>query len=91
LSVRKLIFEGDTWQNYEKLRETNKPAHKSLIKILKDMQRGDPSVGLGKPERLRHNLAGLWSRRFTSGDRLIYIYDDESIRILAIGGHYDRR
>ncbi len=91
MSGRMLIFEGGTWQIYEKLRETNKPAHKSLVKILKDMQKGDPSVGLGKPERLRHNLAGLWSRRFTHGDRLIYTYNDESIQILAIGGHYDRR
>lgn len=90
MSGRKLVFEGDTWQVYEKLREKNRPAHKSLVKLLKEMTRGDPSRGLGKPERLRHNLSGLWSRRFTHGDRIVYAFDDEAVHILAIGGHYER-
>lgn len=50
----------------------------------------EPSMGLGKPELLKHNLAGLWSKRFSQKDRLIYKFDDESIYIFAIGGHYDQ-
>ncbi len=53
------------------------------------MQRDDPAIGLGKPEQLKHKLSGYWSRRLSSGDRLIYKYDNRSIYIFAIGGHYD--
>jgi len=54
------------------------------------MLRGDPATGLGKPEPLRHNLAGLWSRRISHKDRLIYKFDDNCIYIFAIGGHYEQ-
>ena len=47
-------------------------------------------TGLGKPEPLKHNLSGLWSRRFSRHDRLIYRFDDARIYIHAIGGHYDQ-
>ena len=45
--------------------------------------------GLGKPEPLRHDLAGYWSRRITVKDRLIYSIDDKNIYIAACKGHYD--
>jgi toxin YoeB len=55
--------------------------------------RGDaarrPTTGLGKPEPLRHNLSGFWSRRISHKDRLIYKFDDTAIYVFAIGGHYD--
>jgi toxin YoeB len=53
------------------------------------MLRGDPAIGIGKPELLRHNLSGLWSRRISQRDRVIYRFDDKTIYIFAIGGHYD--
>jgi toxin YoeB len=84
-----LIFEGKTWLIYEELRVKDKKLHKALCKILKEMLRSDPSTGLGKPEPLKHNLSGLWSRRISQKDRLIYKFDDKSIYIFAIGGHYD--
>jgi len=87
--MRSLIFEGKTWLTYEQLREKDKKLHKALCKILKEMLRNDPSSGLGKPESLKHNLAGLWSKRISQKDRLIYKFDNESIYIFAIGGHYD--
>ena len=87
--MRSLIFEGKTWLTYEQLREKDKKLHKALCKILKEMLRNDPSSGLGKPEPLKHNLAGLWSKRISQKDRLIYKFDNESIYIFAIGGHYD--
>jgi len=55
------------------------------------MQRGDPAVGTGKPEALRHGLTGLWSRRLSQKDRLIYRYDETAVYIFAIGGHDDDR
>jgi toxin YoeB len=54
------------------------------------MLRGDPSVGTGKPEALKHHLSGFWSRRLSAKDRLIYKFDDRYIYIFAIGGHYDQ-
>jgi len=88
--VRSLIFEGSTWEEYEKLREKDKVLHKNLRKILKQLLRDEnPVEGYGKPEKLKHSLAGLWSRRISQKDRLIYTFDDESIHIFAIGGHYN--
>ena len=89
--MRSLVFEGDTWSAYEKLREKDKKLHKNLCKILKEMLRGDPSSGIGKPEPLKHNLSGLWSRRLSQKDRLVYKFDKDYIYVFAIGGHYDKR
>jgi len=86
--MRSLIFEGKTWLTYEQLREKDKKLHKALCKVLKEMLRSDPSSGLGKPELLKHNLSGLWSKRISQKDRLIYKFDNEYIYIFAIGGHY---
>ena len=86
--MRSLIFEGKTWLTYEQLREKDKKLHKTLCKILKEMLRSDPSSGLGKPELLKHNLSGLWSKRISQKDRLIYKFDEEYVYIFAIGGHY---
>lgn len=88
--MRSLVFEGKTWEIYEALREKDKKLHKALCKLLKEMLRqDDPSQGMGKPEALRHNLSGLWSRRISHKDRLIYTFTETSIHIFAIGGHYD--
>lgn len=89
--MRSLVFEGNTWKVYEELREKDKKLHKALCKLLKEMLRNDPAVGIGKPEMLKHNLSGLWSRRISHKGRLIYKFDDDYIYIFAIGGHYNDR
>ena len=90
--MRSLVFEGNTWDVYETLREKDKVLHKNLRKILKQLLRDeDPSQGYGKPEKLKHSLEGLYSRRISQKDRLIYAFDDESVHIFAIGGHYGDR
>jgi len=88
--MRSLVFEGKTWQIYETLRQKDPQLHRALCKILKEMLRGDPTQGTGKPEPLKHNLSGLWSRRLSKRDRVIYKFDDNYICIFAIGGHYDQ-
>ena len=87
--MRSIVFEGNTWQKYEELSNRDKKLHKNLCKILKEMQRSNPSEGLGKPEQLRYKLSGFWSRRLSQQDRLIYRFDENNIYIFAIGGHYD--
>lgn len=89
--MRSIVFEGKTWQKYEELRSNDKKLHKNLCKIIQEMQRNDPTKGLGKPEPLKHNLSGFWSRRLSQKDRLIYKFDDKSINIFAIAGHYSPR
>ena len=88
--MRSLVFEGRTWETYEALRQRDPALHRSLCKLLKEMLRNDPATGSGKPEQLKHNLSGLWSRRLSRGDRLIYKFDDRAIYIFAIGGHYEQ-
>ena len=87
--MKSLVFEGETWAAYEAMRERDKALHKALCKVLKELLRSkDPTKGIGKPEALKHNLSGFWSRRISHKDRLIYKFDDHAIYIFAIGGHY---
>ena len=88
--MRSLVFEGNTWNAYEELRQNDKKLLKALCTILKEMLRSDPATGIGKPEPLKHNLSGLWSRRLSQKDRVVYKFDDKYIYLFAIGGHYDR-
>lgn len=86
--MRSLIFEGDT---YEDMGDRDRNLHKALRKLIKELIHcDDPARGAGKPEPLKHNLSGLWSRRISLKDRLVYRFDDTSIYIFAIGGHYDQ-
>lgn len=87
---RSLVFEGNTWEVYETLKTRDPRLHKSLCNILKEMLRDDPAAGIGKPEMLRHNLTGFWSRRLSQKDRVIYKFDDKYMYIFAIGGHYEQ-
>ena len=86
--MRSLVFEGNTWSVYEDIRTKDRQLHKALCKVLKQLLREDPATGIGKPEQLKHNLSGLWSRRISQKDRLIYKFDEQYIYIFAIGGHY---
>jgi len=87
--MRLLIFEGDSWSEYEKLRIADKKAHNKLRQILKEMLRNDPAKGMGKPEQLKYDLSGYWSRRLTRYHRVVYRFDGEALFITAIGGHYE--
>jgi len=87
--MRSIVFEGNTWQQYEDLRMKDKVLHKNLCRLIKEMLRGDPASGSGKPEQLKYELSGFWSRRLSQYDRLIYKFDDNCIHIFAIGGHYE--
>jgi len=87
--MKSLVFEGNTWEIYQALRTQDQQLHKKLCTIFREMLRGDPAIGIGKPEPLRHNLSGLWSRRISQRDRVIYRFDENAIYIFAIGGHYD--
>ena len=58
-----------------------------LIRLIQETQ-SDPFGGIGKPEPLKHQLAGCWSKRIDEEHRLVYQVSDEKIRILACRYHY---
>jgi len=58
-----------------------------IVSLIKEVQR-EPFIGIGKPEPLRHEMKGCWSRRIDREHRLIYQVTDEKIRILACRYHY---
>ncbi|VTR71271.1 toxin of the YoeB-YefM toxin-antitoxin system [Desulfosarcina cetonica] len=58
-----------------------------IIKLIKEVQR-DPFTGTGKPEPLKHELSGCWSRRIDQEHRLVYQVNENNIRILACRYHY---
>ncbi|HMS29847.1 MAG TPA: Txe/YoeB family addiction module toxin [Saprospiraceae bacterium] len=65
----------------------NKAIIKKIAQLIDDIQI-HPYSGLGKPEPLKHNLSGAWSRRITKEHRLVYELDNDNILILSAKGHY---
>jgi toxin YoeB len=83
LEFDRRAFEDLTWW----IRNNRKTALR-IMKLIDDVQRS-PFDGLGKPEPLKHELKGLWSRRIDREHRLVYEVFDDKIRILACRFHYD--
>lgn len=83
----KLIFSGNAWEDYQYWQKTDKKMLKRVNVLIKDIQR-NKYEGIGKPESLRHNLAGYWSRRINSEHRLIYKIEGDSIMIAQLRYHY---
>jgi toxin YoeB len=71
----------------EHLKSGNKNVFKKIIQLLEAIQL-TPFEGLGKPEPLKHNLRGMWSRRINYEDRLVYSIDGSVLIIHALKGHY---
>ncbi len=67
----------------------NKSSARKMLVFLNELEQ-HPTTGTGKPEQLKHDLAGLWSRRINKEDRLIYSIDDKNkiVNILSARGHY---
>lgn len=84
---RTVSFTADGWEDYLYWQEHDRQILKKINQLLKDCQR-DPFAGIGKPEPLRHELSGAWSRRISDEHRLVYIVVDEDIRISACRYHY---
>ncbi len=83
----KLIWSENAWNDYLYWQENDKKTVKRINNLIKDIKR-TPYAGLGKPEPLKHNWTGYWSRRISQSDRLIYKYVDESILIAQARFHY---
>ena len=82
-----LIWSERSWADYLYWQKTDKKLLKKINALLKDAKR-DPFDGLGKPEPLKYEYAGLWSRRITDEHRLVYKVYDESIAVVSCRYHY---
>ena len=60
---------------------------KKINTLIRDTLR-HPTEGMGKPEALKYELAGAWSRRITDEHRLVYVFDEDSVTIIACRHHY---
>jgi len=83
----KLTWSAEAWEDYLYWQDTDKKTVKKINELIKDTSR-TPFEGKGKPEPLRHNLAGFWSRRITSEHRLVYSVSDDSLLIASCRYHY---
>jgi toxin YoeB len=84
----RLSWYSDAWEDYLYWQMYDKQILKKTNDLLKDIARNG-YTGIGKPEPLKENLAGWWSRRINAEDRLVYRIDGEDCLILQCKGHYD--
>ncbi len=82
------VFSDFAWQEYIQWQAEDKKILKKINELIKDIDRYGYE-GIGKPEPLKHDLTGYWSRRITDKDRLVYRIADETICIIGCKGHYD--
>lgn len=83
----RLLWEEEAWEEYC-LWQRDKKTLKRINTLIKDIQR-NPFDGIGKPEALKGNLSGWWSRRIDEKHRIVYQEKEDSIIIASCMGHYD--
>lgn len=85
----KTTFEPQALLEYMEIQRSDKKMLSKVNILLKDIARNPQGNGLGKPEMLKGDLSGYYSRRIDSKHRIVYRINDESCEIVQIGGHYD--
>lgn len=83
-----LSWTDEAWNDYLNWQSTDKQTLKRINLLIQDVIRS-PFEGIGKPEPLKHNLSGLWSRRIDKTNRLVYEVVDQQILIISCRYHYD--
>ena len=84
----KKIWSDKAWDDYLYWKAQDKKTLKRVNQLVKDIERNN-FEGIGKPEALKGNLSGFWSRRIDDANRLIYRINGEFIDILSCKGHYE--
>ncbi|WP_259069001.1 Txe/YoeB family addiction module toxin [Mucilaginibacter sp. X4EP1] len=83
-----IVFSNEALENIEYWKKSgNRKVMEKITSLIEDIQR-TPYEGLGKPEPLKHNWNGYWSRRITSEHRLVYKVENETILIAQLRFHY---
>lgn len=84
----RLLWEEKAWNEYCEWQTEDKKTLKKINAIIKDIQRGSYD-GIGKPEPLKDNLSGWWSRRIDETNRIVYCEKGDAIIIASCKGHYN--
>ncbi len=83
----KIIFSTQSWDEYLFWQKTDQKIHKRINTLIKEISR-DPFHGKGKPEPLKHALAGYWSRRINEEHRIVVKIEGDSLLIAQVRLHY---
>ena len=81
-------WSDNAWEDYLYWQTQDRKTLKRVNDLLRDIER-DPFGGIGKPEPLKHEWQGYWSRRINETDRLIYRINNDQIEVAACRSHYD--
>lgn len=87
--IEMLAWTKETWSDYVYWQGQDKKTLKRINTLISDAQRS-PFEGIGKPEPLKENLAGFWSRRIDDSNRLVYAVDDNRLTIISCRYHYEK-
>lgn len=88
MHTKDIKWDLDAWDDYLYWQTHDKKNLKRINQLVKDISRS-PFDGLGKPEPLKGNLSGLWSRRIDEEHRLVYTVQNETVLIFSCKGHYE--
>ena len=83
----KILFSSQAWDDYLYWQQTDRRVLKRINDLIREIARS-PFAGVGKPEPLRHALAGYWSRRIDDEHRLVYRIDGDAVVIAQARYHY---
>lgn len=86
--MKNITFAPEAFEQFNDWAAQDKKIHRKIINLINDIIR-QPFSGLGKPEPLKHELSGYWSRRITHEHRLVYQVTETEIIILNCRFHYD--
>lgn len=84
-----LTWDDGAWAEYLEWQQTDRRILKRINQLVKDIQRNDHE-GIGKPEPLKHQLSGSWSRRITDEHRLVYVIRGNTVHIISCRYHYGK-
>lgn len=87
--MKKVAFEPGAFEQLGEWATEDKKVFKKILALIKDIQR-EPFTGIGKPEPLKYELQGYWSRRITDEHRLVYKLEEDLLIILSCKYHYDQ-
>lgn len=82
-----ICFYNQAWVDYQYWQSTDRKMLKKINELIKDIQR-TPFSGIGKPEPLKHELSGRWSRRINGEHRLVYSINNKNLIIIQCRFHY---
>ena len=83
----KVIWSDESWKDFEYWLDNNQKIVKSIRKLIQNTRR-TPFEGIGKPEPLKGDMAGLWSRRITNEHRFVYFVNEDGLNIVSVRFYY---